>query len=75
MNVNQDYEGLANAIIIKAVDDYRKALKTLKHNPNNAKAMHSKREIEQFFWSDYFSVLSDVDPEMLIKKLRSEMGL
>lgn len=75
MNVNQDYEGLANAIIIKAVDDYRKVLKALKHNPNNAKAMHGKREIEQFFGSDYFSVLSDVDPEMLIKKLRSEIGL
>lgn len=75
MNVNQDYEGLTNAIILKAVDDYRKALKTLKHNPNNAKAMHSKREIEQFFRSDYFSVLSDVDPGILIKKLGLEIGL
>lgn len=55
------YEKLANAIIMQAAKDYR--------NTNNSSDIAS---IERFFRSDWFSVLTSVDPEFLIKRLREE---
>lgn len=68
-----NYENLANAIILQAVKDYRMALKSLKANPRNRTAMADKDEIERFFRSDWFSVLTSVDGEMLILSLQMEV--
>ena len=55
------YEELANAIVLQAVKDYR---------------LHDDEQelvsIERFFRSGRFSVLTNVDPEILIAKLRKE---
>ena len=55
------YQELANAIVLQAVKDYR---------------LHDNEQelarIERFFRSDWFSVLTNVDPETLITKLRKE---
>lgn len=59
------YEKLAEAIILQAVKDYRKALK---HDERGR-----KREIESFFRSEYFTVLTNISGEMLIRKLRAEV--
>lgn len=59
------YKELANAIILQAVKDYRKALK---HDERGR-----KREIERFFRSEYFTVLTNISGEMLIRKLRAEV--
>lgn len=67
------YENLANAIILQAVRDYRVALKCLKVNPRNKTAIADKDEIERFFRSDWFSVLTSVDGEMLIRSLNMEV--
>lgn len=66
-------ENLANAIILQAVKDYRMALKSLKANPRNRTAMADKDEIERFFRSGWFSVLTSVDGEMLIRSLQMEV--
>ncbi len=55
------YENLANAIILQAVKDYR-----LTDDERELK------EIERFFRSGLFGVLSKVDPEYLIRQLRKE---
>ena len=55
------YQELANAIVLQAVYDYR--------DPKRALEIH---EIESFFRSDWFRVLTKVDPELLIAKLREE---
>ena len=68
-----NYENLANAIILQAVKDYRMALKSLKANPRNRTAMADKDGIERFFRSDWFSVLTSVDGEMLIRSLQMEV--
>ncbi|XVG96468.1 hypothetical protein ACGCUP_04405 [Eubacteriales bacterium KG125] len=68
-----NYENLANAIILQAVKDYRMALKSLKANPRNRTAMTDKEEIERFFRSGWFSVLTSVDGEMLIRSLQMEV--
>ncbi len=67
------YEDLANAIILQAVKDYRVALKCLKANPRNRTAAADKDEIERFFRSGWFSVLTSVDGEMLIRSLQMEV--
>ena len=69
-----NYNNLANAIILQAVKDYRKALHTLSHYPNNRSAQYERRSIEQFFCSDYFSVLTNLNPEMLIVRLNKEVS-
>ncbi len=55
------YENLAKAIVLQAVKDYRLT-------DDEAELA----EIERFFRSDWFGVLTDVDPEYLIRRLRKE---
>ena len=54
-------EELANAIVLQAVKDYRL------HDDEQELA-----NIECFFRSDWFSILTNIDPEMLVAKLRKE---
>ena len=53
------YEELANAIILQAVKDYRRLW-------NYKKEHHAKREIIRFFYSQWFAILSRLDPNYLI---------
>ncbi len=69
----ENYENLANAIVLQAVRDYRTALKSLKMNPSNKSAKIEKENIERFFWSDWYKVLTSVDGESLIRVLRKEV--
>ena len=55
------YENLANAIVLNAVEEYRKS--------NNPQLL---RDLERFFRSDWYQILTSVDGEMLIQKLRKE---
>ena len=101
------YENLANAIVLKAVEDYRSAWKKIKHLPEEKrksmcerlrkedaerktveymlkeKKRRTKRtsqekavlifyECEDFFHSRWFGVLTALDEEELIRKLREE---
>lgn len=69
------YENLANAIILSAVKDYRRALRLLSKNPHSRSAMAAVNEMERFFRSDWYETLTSVDGEMLIRKLREEAFL
>jgi len=57
------YKELANAIIIQAVKDYRKT-----------RYEGSHYEIESFFNSEWFRVLSTADGKYIIKMLRKELA-
>ena len=57
------YENLANAIVLSAVRDYR-----------NSTSKDELQSIERFFRSEWFSVLTSVDAEFLIRTLRQEKG-
>ena len=65
------YQALANGIIEQAGKDYRAALKTLRRHPDKA-AMATAMEVECFFHSSWFAVLTDIDPDYLIERLRKE---
>lgn len=66
------YERLANAIIITAARDYRTALRKLSRNSSNADAIREKESIERFFYSGWFGILTGLDPDLLIRRLREE---
>lgn len=68
-----NYENLANAVIVQAANDYRMALKCLIANPKNMTALADKDEIKRFFRSQWFTVLTSVDGEMLIRSLTMEV--
>ena len=66
------YQELANAIVVMAAKDYRHALRIQHRDPDSQAARIKIDEIERFFRSEWYRLLTDVDGEMLIKKLREE---
>ncbi len=68
------YHLLGNAVVLQAVRDYRKANKRYKHSTKNSDALSTKRQCLSFFRSEWFKVLTDIDGEMLIRKLDQEVS-
>lgn len=71
--MDENYQALANAIILQAVKDFRPAYRRLKSHPNDKLAQNTVREITQFFCSQYFSVLSDLDGPALLNQIMREI--
>lgn len=69
--MHDNWADLANAIIIQAAKDYRRAIRVLKLHPHHAKAVKQKSEIEEFFRSKWCAALSGIDGEVLIKRLKT----
>lgn len=67
------YEELANAIVLQAVRDYRDANKKLSRGRKNQDAQFTKEECLRFFRSKWFSLLTDLAPEFLIRRLDEEV--
>ena len=64
------YENLANAIVIQACNDYRNALDGTGYSYKSPQAVI--KELEKFFHSSYFRMLTKVKGEYLIERLRQE---
>jgi len=58
------YEELGNAIIKKAVEDYRQVLRERKKK--------KIKECEAFFRSGYYRILTKLDAEYLIDRIKAE---
>ena len=59
----------------QAARDYLYLLRLLKHHPENSAARRKAQEYEGFFYSDWYSVLTNVDPEYLISRLKKTVGM
>lgn len=68
-----EWSDLAEAIILKAVDDYRHTSKRLLAKPDDDRLTLRKAEIERFFLSSWFQVLTDLDGKQLLQKLQAEI--
>ena len=55
--MDDPYRTLANAIIVQAAKDYRKALRQLRRNPRYETARNEKNDVERFFHSEWFHYL------------------
>lgn len=71
--MRENWQDLANAIIIQAVKDHRRAQRVLKAHPRHIAAKKITDETESFFRSDWYRALTNVDGEVLIKRLNSEV--
>ena len=65
------YHDLANAIVLRAVEDYRNALDGISYKKNLTPEQVIE-EIEKFFRSEYFTILTKVNGEYLIEELKKE---
>ena len=72
--VGNPYENLANAIIVKACEDYRAALRGLKRNPSDRGHMDDALQLERFFHSAWYQALTTVEGDFLIRNIREEIG-
>ena len=62
------YELLANAIVEQAVKEYREL-------GNWKKDDYAKKELIDFFFSDWFAVLTKLDPKYLVEELEEEANV
>ncbi|MDC7248450.1 MAG: hypothetical protein PQJ49_00830 [Sphaerochaetaceae bacterium] len=63
------YRLLVAAITVRAVEDYKKALRHLESNPAYEDAIKTKNDIEAFFESDWFKFLCEInDVSRILKK-------
>ena len=70
--MDENYQKLANAIILQAVKDFRAAYRRLKRFPNDRAAQSQVRDITKFFCSQYFSALTTLDGPSLLQKIIDE---
>ena len=73
MNIDP-YEALANAVVLQAVKDWRDSVKKLNKGKRNVAAESMKAECERFFTSPYFNTFTELDGNMLLYKLQSEVA-
>ena len=69
------YENLANAIVEKAVEDWRDAVRRLKRYHKSQTAAVMKADCESFFLSPYCEQLCGVDGKYILARLKKEAGL
>lgn len=69
----ENYQNLANSIIKQACADYKRVLKKIKTNQATAEIQRKKKELEEFFESDWFRVLTDVSHLALINEIKREI--
>ncbi len=68
-----NWENLANAIVLSAVKDFRTEYKRYLKNPKSKDAVNEVAALIRFFTSEYYSSLTSVDGEFLVRKLKSEV--
>lgn len=69
------YEALANAIIAQAVKDYEAALKNYMKRGYRGINDYGIKDLERFFRSEYYRMLTELDGEYLIKRVRRKVGI
>ena len=69
------YENLANAIIIQACKDFRRAYKRyLRRYRSSDKPDTELLKLESFFRSDWYKTLTSVDGEYLMDRIKKEVS-
>ena len=68
------YERLAHEIILLAVKDYKAILTRLAKKANDRNLIIKKDEVEIFFRSEWFGVLSGLDGEEIMKRIYGEIS-
>lgn len=73
-SIDEAYRALACAIVERAVDDYRSALKALSRNPDSRAVDETAGACEKFFRSEWYGILTDIDGELIIDTINREVS-
>ena len=60
---------LANAIIVQAARDYYMAASRLEYDADDKAAQYKKKRLQKFFHSSWYELLTDLDPEYIMKRI------
>jgi len=71
--LQENWEDLANAIIISAVKDYANAYRRVLRHPDNESVQQEVKELEQFFFGEWYAKLTDIDPHYLLDRIKKEV--
>lgn len=75
MGIEENYQDLANAIIIQAVNDY---IRVLKHGSGirvgPSRILVTKEELDNFFYGNWFMMLTTMDPNVIVKGIESHVA-
>lgn len=69
--IDKGFENLANQIVIQAVSDYRRILRG-KKVIYDGRSQVTLEELEKFFHSGWFHLLTKVDGQTIINRLKRE---
>lgn len=64
VTVDEAYENLANAIVISALNDYQELED---NNTDYISNDFNKKELDEFFNSDWYQILTNVDKDVILK--------
>lgn len=64
------YIQLAHAIVIVAAESYKYTLLAVRHHTKSDSVYRRKEELESFFLSEWFRLLSRLDGRYFIKKMQ-----
>ena len=75
--MDDPYIRLAEAIVVRACDDYRNPKEALRgmgyyRKPTPELEAYVRFGVERFIRSEWFQLLTTLDPDLLIEKLREE---
>ena len=69
------YAELANAIVLQAFKDYRKALFKMVQEPDEWKHRSTQKKLERFFHSKWYRTLTDLDPAILMQEAKRQADI
>ena len=64
------YIQLAHAIVIVAAESYKYTLLAVRHHTKSVSVYRRKEELESFFLSEWFGLLSGLDGRYFIQKMQ-----
>lgn len=73
MSDNDGYKDLAVAIVVQAIDDFKKAAACYKMGKNKDLATKTMTEVINFIESDWYLQLSNLNPDIVIERLKEEL--
>ena len=71
--LQENWENLANAIIISAVKDYVNTYRRILRHPDNESVQQEVKELERFFFGEWYAILTDLDPYYLLDRIKGEV--
>ena len=70
--MEDEYADLVQAVVMQAVEDYRRARKILRRRPGSTRARRMARDAEGFFCSVWFMTLTGLDGGEILDKLKGD---